>query len=223
MAATWNEHENLPFPPGKSPFHIKGLAYRGHVDYANKFIPGGPAAVNATFRDPRLTAFFEQQFLAASWYDALPILPLWYACAQVTNEPAIEFLKTRTRHQAREDIHGVYRLILKLASAETVALRMPRAVGKYFDFGGTEAYVVRPGVVRMRQTGIPLIMAPWFGIVGETFVNVALEIAGATGVKVRRKPIEPAGEAHGTPLGTMEADVQFDTTNAETRATATKD
>ena len=219
MAATWNEHENLPFAPGQSPFHIKGVAYRGHVEYANQFIPGGTAAVNETFRDRRLADFFEQPFLAASWYDALPILPLWYACAQVTNEPAIDFLKTRTRHQAKQDIHGVYRLILKLASAETVALRIPRAVGKYFDFGATEASVVRPGIVRMRQTGIPLIMAPWFAIVGETFVNVALEIAGATGVKVRRKPVEPSGEAHGTPVVIMEADVQFATTSTDASAT----
>ena len=71
----------------------------------------------------------------------------------------------------------------------------------------------------MRQTGIPLVMSPWFGIVGETFVNVALEIAGATGVKVRRKPVEPSGERNGTPIVTMEADVQFETTSADASAT----
>jgi hypothetical protein len=210
MAPTWNEYENLPFAPGTSPFHIKGIAYRGHVDYANKYIPGGSAAVNATFRDPALVAFFEQPFLAASWYDALPILPVWYACAQVLKESPIEFLKKRTRHQAKDDINGVYRLILKLASPETVALRMPRAVGKYFDFGTTDARLVRPGVVRMEQTGLPLLMAPWFGIVGEAFLSVALEIAGAKRILVRRLPTEPVGKAHGLPLGRMVADVEFE-------------
>jgi hypothetical protein len=210
LNATWSEHENLPFAPGTSPFRLKGIVYRAHVDYSNELIPGGASAVNATFKNRALAAFFDQQFLAASWYDALPILPVWYACARLLNQPPIEFLRARTRHQARQDIHGVYKLILKLASAETVALRIPRAVGKYFDFGTSEAHVARPGLVRFEQTGMPLLLAPWFGIVGETFVHAALEIAGATGVHVRRKQFEQTGEANGVPVGKMAGEVEFD-------------
>jgi hypothetical protein len=211
MNGTWGEHENLPFAPGTSPFHIKGIAYRGHVDYAEKHIPGGASAVALAFRNPLLTAFFSQQFLAASWYDALPLLPAWATCARLLNQPALDFLRVRARHQANADIHGVYRLILKIASAEAVALRVPRAVGQYFDFGTTEAHVVRPGVVRFQQTGLPKMMAPWFSVVGETFLTVALEIAGATNILVRRRPFAPTGDAHGLPVGTLVADVEFDT------------
>jgi len=216
VATTATDYEDLPFAPGSSPFHLKGIGYRGHVEYENAFIPGGASAVNAAYRNRALAYFFEQPFLAASWYDALPIVSAWQVCARLCNQPPIEFLKARAKHQARQDIHGVYRLILKLASAETVALRVPRAVGKYFDFGTTDAHVVRPGVVRFEQTGMPLLMAQWFTIVGEAFVQVALEIAGATGVQVRRKPIEPCGEAYGVPLVKLAADVQFDVAGAKT-------
>ncbi len=214
MNATWAEYENLPFAPGTSPFRLKGIAYRGHIEYANKFVPGGTAAVNAAFRNPLLAPFFEQQFLAASWYDALPILPVWHVCARLANQPAIDFLKRRTRHQAEGDINGVYKLILKLASAETVALRIPRVVGKYFDFGSTNAEVVRPGMVRLTQTGIPTLMSQWFAIVGDTFLQVALEIAGAKGISVRRKPIALTGEVQGMHVGTIVADVEFDPASA---------
>jgi hypothetical protein len=214
MTAVWGEHENLPFAPGASPFHVKGIVYRGHVDYANRFITGGATAVAAAFRNPALTTFYGQQFLAASWYDALPLLPAWFQCAKLLNQPPIEFLRARTRHQAEQDIRGVYRWLVKIASAEAVAQRVPRVVGQYFDFGTTDASVVRPGVVRLQQTGLPVLMAPWFATVSETFVSVALEIAGAKQVTIRRKPLEPDGKAHGLPLGRMVADVEFDTARA---------
>jgi hypothetical protein len=206
---TWAEYENLPFAPGTSPFHLKGIAYRGHVEYTNRFIRGGARAVIASFRNPALAAFFDQPFLAATWYDALPILSVWYATARLLNQPPIDFLRTRTRHQAEEDIHGAYRLILNLASAEAVLLRVPRVVGKYFDFGATESHVLRPGVVRFCQTGVPLLMAPWFAIVGETYVRVALEIAGAKRARVRRAPAEPSGEAYGMALVSLAMEVEI--------------
>jgi hypothetical protein len=202
--------EDLPFVPGRSPFHIKGIAYRGHFDYAAKHIPGGAAAVNRVFRSSALRFFFEQQFLAASWYDALPIVPLWYACAEVLGRSRVDFLRTRTRHQAEQDIHGVYRMILRLASAEMVAQRIPRVVGKYFDFGSTDASLVQPGLARYVQSGVPAYLAPWFGIVGETFLQVALEIAGAKKTQVRRAPPAAAGAAHGVALVTIAAEVAFD-------------
>ncbi len=209
-SAIWAEHERLPFAAGTSPFHLKGIAYRGHVEYANQFIPGGARAVNAAFKDRALSTFFEQPFLAASWYDALPIVPVWYVCARLAGQLPNDFLKARTRHQANQDIHGAYRLILNLASAEEVALRVPRVVGKYLDFGATDARVVRRNAVRLEQTGIPQYMATWFTIVGDTFLHVALEIAGAKQVRVRRWPVEPCGEAHGVALVKIAADVEFD-------------
>jgi hypothetical protein len=203
------DYEDLPFSPGASPFHVKGIAYRGHIDYAEKNVPGGSRAVNAAFRNPELRAFFDQPFLAASWYDALPMVAVWHATARVLQQPSIEFLKVRTRHQALQDINGVYRLILNIASAETVALRIPRAVGKYFDFGTTDARVIAPGVVRMEQTQLPLLLAPWFTVVADTFVRVALELAGAASVQFRRQPHVETGKVHGIPVATFTADVQF--------------
>lgn len=101
-----SHHEDLPFAAGSSPFRLKGIVYRAHCEYAAAFIPGGERAVNAMLTRSDLRAFFEQRFLASSWYDALPIVPIWHACAQVLQMNASEFLRIRTRHQARQDIHG---------------------------------------------------------------------------------------------------------------------
>jgi hypothetical protein len=209
VTSTLGDFEALPFVPGASPFRIKGVVYRAHVEYAREFIPGGERGVIDAFRTAGLRAFYEQQFLASTWYDILPIIPVWTVCARLTGQTMTEFLKARTRHQALQDINGVYRLLLKIASAEMVALRMPRVTGQYFDFGTTTANVLRPGVVRIERQGIPALIVPWFTIVGETYLAVALELAGGKS-QIRRHPTVQTGEAHGVPLCTMGCDVFLD-------------
>jgi hypothetical protein len=204
------DYETLPFAAGTSPFRIKGVTYQGHVDYASSFIPGGESAILDGFRDPALRTFFAQQFLAASWYDALPMVPAWHLCAKLLGQNPGDFLRERTRHQALRDIQGVYRFILKLASAQAIALRAPRVVQQYFDFGSTEASVIRPGLVRAVVRGVPELLAPWLRIVGETFLLVALELAGVKFAQMRRLPVEPDGEAHGVRLAIVGLEIQLD-------------
>jgi hypothetical protein len=202
--------EALPFVAGTSPFHLKGVAYQGHTAYADHFIPGGARAVAAAFRDPALRTFFEQQFLAASWYDALPIVPVWHVCARLLEQNDSDFLRIRTRHQAERDIGSVYRFLLKLASAESVAVRVPLIVQRYFAFASTDASVVSPGLVRVLVKGVPSLLVPWLRIVSETYVRVALELAGAKFVQILRLPSGPSGEAHGVPLSTVGLEIQLD-------------
>ncbi|MGD0525363.1 MAG: hypothetical protein ABSE49_09480 [Polyangiaceae bacterium] len=209
MPSTREDYEALPFPAGTSPFRIKGVAYRGHVDYAASFIRGGERAVIDSFQDPALRAFFDQPFLAASWYDAFPMVPAWHACAKLLDQNPTDFLKVRTRHQALRDIHGVYRFILKLSSAEAIAVRAPRVLQQYFDFGTTEASVVSPGLVRVVASGIPTFLVPWLRIVAETYLLVALEVAGAPSAQVRRIGVTPSGEGHGAPLATMGFEIRL--------------
>jgi hypothetical protein len=203
------DSEDLPFAPGASPFRLKGIVYRGHAEYAAEHIPGGETAVNAAFKDARLRTFMQQRFLASSWYDALPIVPVWHASARVLQQPAVDFLRVRTRHQALQDIHGVYRLALKVASPEQVAMRLPRIVLQYFDFGKAQSRVVRPGVVHFENSGVPALMAPWFAVVAETYVGVALELSGAKTFAIRRRPTQPAGEMHGIAMATLAVEVDL--------------
>jgi hypothetical protein len=177
-------HEPPRFRPGLSPFHIKGTGYRGHLEYAEKSIPGGQAAVIAALDDPELREFFAQPFLASSWYDVMPMLPLGAACAKIVRMSLDEFLRFRTRLQVEADIRGVYKLMLELASVESVALRIPRIVSTYFDFGTVEAKLVKPGHIEATRTGIPASLLPWHNPVVETYIERVLQCAGARDVKV---------------------------------------
>jgi len=212
---TVDDPEALPFPAGSSPFHVKGVAYLGHVDYAEKHIPGGAHAVAAAMRDPALREFFERKFLAASWYDVFPMVPVWHACAKLLHQNPTDFLRERMRYQAESDIHGVYRFLLKLASAKSIALRLPRVMQQYFDFGVSESNVVAPGLVRATVSGVPELIVPWFRLAGETYTVIALELAGVAFVQVRRLPVSPAGEAHGVRVVNLGFDIQLDPKKAD--------
>src|SRR5690606_12713961 len=55
-----SELRSLRYPPGESPFHVKGIAYRGHLEYVEAHVPGGVDAMKAAFPDPAVAAFFDQ-------------------------------------------------------------------------------------------------------------------------------------------------------------------
>jgi hypothetical protein len=189
--------EQLPFAPGTSPFRLKGTGYRGHMAYAAANVPGGTDAMIRAMRDPRLRAFFEQPFLASSWYDILPLLPAGHACAALMGKPYDDYLRQRTRMQAKTDLSGVYSVLLKFVSTENVALRLPRLLSKYFDFGRIETTTDARGAVTCVSSGIPRILFHWYHTVLTTYVTVALEVAGAPPVTIDHTPPEPDGAVVG--------------------------
>src|SRR4051812_12259661 len=123
--------ERLPAPAGKSPFRMKGQAFVGHMKYVAAHLPGGTKTFLGGIADPEMRAFFEQPFLASSWYDVFPLVAAGSVCAKIAGVTLREFLRTRTRWQAERDINGVYRFMLNLVSPEAVAMRMPRLIAQY--------------------------------------------------------------------------------------------
>jgi hypothetical protein len=187
-----------PFDVGKSPFSGKGLVYAGAREFYDEIIEGGSAAVSARL-DGALRAFTEQHFLASGWYDILPILAFSEAAARMAGLTHRELVKRNAAWMARRDLTGVYRLMVQIASPQTVAMRLGRLSMRYFDFGTVESEATRDGVVESRRSGIPEIMARWFVWAAEGFIPVAMQTAGAKDVRVSCDPPRPEGTAHGVP------------------------
>ena len=72
-----------------------------------------------------------------------------------------ELIREAARWQAKRDIGGVFKLILKLASPELVARALPRASMQYFEFGAARGELLGRGRLRAVQTGVPLPLVPW--------------------------------------------------------------
>jgi hypothetical protein len=205
------EYERFPKPPGQNPYRIKGTAYRGHLAYVSEYVPGGVKAHNAAIVDPALAAFFEQPFLAASYYDLYPLIAAGHACARLTNTTFDGFIRVRTKFQAHRDVAGVYKVLLKLTSPEGLALRLPRLVGQYLDFGSADGHLVKPGHVVGSQSGTPRSMARWFALVHEAYIETLMPMAGAKNVRHRADPLLRTDETKdGVELVTLRSDVMWD-------------
>jgi hypothetical protein len=184
------------FAPGTSPFHVKGHVWQGALEYYSGRVPGGLVALTSKL-DPDLRTFVGQRFLAASWYDALPIATVSLAVARLCGVEQEEILRDRSRWQAERDIRGIYRMLVRLVSPETVATRFGRVILQYFDFGKSDAKIISPGVCEIIEDGIPLPLALCMVPIAEGWAETALRQAGALDVQVRAEPPHREGERSG--------------------------
>ncbi len=188
------------FAPGESPFRAKGTIYQGLVASTDARCPGGTAAVIEALDDDALRAFYGQQFLAASWYDLLPLIPFSHTAARVAGIAHLAYAKEGARFHAVRDINGVHRFFLKLASPKMVAVRLPRLMMQYFNFGRAEGQATGEKSFEVIGRAIPEPVCAWFVTVIEGFVPAAMQHAGARSIVARTDPPEPDGFAHGVPL-----------------------
>jgi hypothetical protein len=188
------------FLPGTSPFRAKGNVYLGLLESTNRRCPGGVPHVLANLESGELRAFFEQQFLAASRYDILPLLAFSRVAAKLSGMPPLTYAKEGARLQAVRDTQGVYRFLLKLASPGLLAARIPRLYMQYFDFGSVESRSVGDRAVDVVLRAVPEPVIDWLLKVFEGFLPVAMQLAGARTIVAHADPPERDGETRGMPL-----------------------
>ncbi len=195
----------LPVPPGTSPFHVKGLAYRGFEAYANRHVEGGFQRVRDELKDPGLREYLMQPFLAGSWYDVLPVVPLACAIAAAERLPVEDFVRRSARRQALYDAQHVHKRFSEGHSPSGLLPRLPRLFLQYTDFGGSEivdmgdspgAEVVQGAVVR---TGVPAYILPWFVPMTEAYIETVLGVMGSERPRVKGQVSPRDGEVGGLP------------------------
>ena len=104
----------------------------------------------------------------------------------------------------------VDRFLLKLASPELVARKLPRASLQYLSFGVAEGEEVARRHFRVLHRGIPRPLVSWFSACVEGFGPMALEIAGASKIELSSRVVGADGEASGVPLVQIVHDVSWE-------------
>ena len=189
----------LPCKPGASPFHIKGIAYRGIVQLV-KSLEGGIDAVEAEIDDERLLGFLRQPFLASSWHDILPMMPVNAAIARVLGKPLDVLAREQGTSQARFDGEHVYRRLFDKMTFENMPPLMARFERQYYDFGDSHAELVAPGHVLLRRLGVPEFITRWYGPMHAAYAEQVLRTKGATFVESTVSPPTDAGKRDGFPV-----------------------
>jgi hypothetical protein len=193
------------FEPGQSPFRGKGLIYLGSQEFAEKHLPGGWATVLEQLRaHPALVRFLEQRFLAASWYDALPMAHLTRAGARAAGTSFASFSRRRAEWQAEHDAHGVYRTLLRLTSPDVVVERIVRLTPQIFEFGTTTFERLGDKHFRVTRGGVPLPLVDWYTAMSEPYSLRLLTLSGAQQPVFRPDAVAPPDAIeHGMPTKTI--------------------
>lgn len=179
------ERERFPFPIGASPYRIKGSGYLLHLQYVEEHLPGGRAAMNAAISTPELRAFFDQTFFAGHLVDIYPLVAVGHTCARLLGMPFERFIRLRSRHQSEGDLRLFRKLILKIASPEMLATRIPLITASYFDFATAEVVERQPASITALMHGVPRDLAPWMSYVADETVRFMLEYNGVTNLRSR--------------------------------------
>lgn len=193
-------------PPGKSPFHVKGLPYRGFMFHVERTVTQR-AFLRAL--DPALRTFAEQAFLASRRYDIFPFLPLFETLAQMRGIPMETLVRSATAAQVRYDARTAYRLILDANRPEDVVGRVDRFNAQIFDFGSYSASVTEKNQAVITFAKIPAYIDPWFSPMHVSYATESLRLAGATDVEVASHTAEDDGAHRGYPLRTYKTELRW--------------
>lgn len=179
--------------PGASRYRVKGLAYLGHLDYCERFLPQGKAGFLAALT-PDLRRFFEQDFLPADWYDIFPLAAAGFVCAEQLGLTFDAFVRQRAAFQASEDVKGVYRVFFLVLSTRSIATKLPRLLFQYFSFGDIAILTSESHRVVAQRLGIPALLLSWQSAAAQGYLEVILKLAGAKDPEITFGDPVPAGK-----------------------------
>ena len=192
----------LPCAPGRSPFTIKGLPYRGFVYFATQVLPRGLEELLEGLEDDQLKDFVVQPFLASSRYDVLPLRPLTATLSQLLGRTFDVLVIKSAEAQARYDARTVFRHMFGGTSLDDWHERSARFGAQYWGFGRVTAERERPGTVVLRHAGMSEYLAPWYAPMQRGYSAEIVRILGGQNVEAQTLPWVPSGEVDGLPTVT---------------------
>lgn len=149
----------LPTAPGDSPFKVRGFVYQRCVEHAN-LVDGGLERVVASLEDPRVADFVKQPFRWMGWYDALPMVPLETAIAELRGRDLGELLRERGALGIEKAMPSMFRFILSMGSPSAAVQHAPRLMQTYWSFVDLTIERMGPNEGAGRLHRMPRILAP---------------------------------------------------------------
>ena len=203
--------DKWPFALGESPFHIKGVAYKGTLESISKDSGSRLSGVKDRIADerPELSKFIDGPFLASSKYDVFGLPLFTFYVAQELGRDFKAHVYRISRAQLEADLSGVYRFLLKLASPERVLKQIVLVTNQYFDFGEMELLESKKKSATMVRRDFPLLLLPWYEDVAKGYGEVALERAGAKDPKVLCRVEERGAKIHSLEAGDLYLDASW--------------
>lgn len=190
--------QDLVFPVGQSPFHIKGATFIDTLAMVGE-VPGGREACLAALPSEELRRYVGQCFLAGSWYDIYPMLFLDAAAAQAWGLSYDRWLRESSERGAERQLGGLYRPLLRLLSPQTLTSGLLRLGATYFDFLQIRGAPPEEEFHGIRVEGAPALVAYWLRSTLPPYLATALRLAGMDPGRLHVSASEPGPMVHGQP------------------------
>jgi hypothetical protein len=178
--------------------------------FVEEHIPGGADAVGQALGEARMREFFSQMFVAAGWYDILPMVEISQVIGSVMGVDRLEYIRRSAMWHADLDMKGVYKAFAKFPSPEAVCRRFMSVHAQFYDFGKVELLDVGKNQVKSRIIGMPAILLQWWQPAAEWYIFVILKAAGAKNGKLVFQQPEPHGSQAGIDLVTVPSITSWD-------------
>jgi hypothetical protein len=172
-------------------------------------VPGGLPAVVAALDGNDLKRYFDQSFLASTWYDVFPFNAFLMAAARVVGLKFDVFLNQAFDAQAERDQRGVYKLLLSAIYPEMLVKRLPRIGSQLFSFTTSEVRELGPGHWENAISGVPLQLQTVYCESSGAFVSRALRTTGARDLTHRWLAPRPGPLVHGIPVCTVVRELRW--------------
>jgi hypothetical protein len=212
-AAAVGSDANAPLPglPGTSPFHIKGMPYRGFLHLIKTAIKGGLDAFCSDVGDQALRVFIRQPFLASGRYDVLPLVPLFAVAARQLGMPFDELVRTAAAAQCRYDARTVFKTMFGSSGANDMADRFTRFNAQYYDFGKYAGTAFGPNHLLLESAEVPLYLYVWQGPMHIAYAEETARILGAHDVRIVSHVVGGAGRRGNYRLVTQRTELTWAT------------
>jgi hypothetical protein len=151
----------VPMPAGTSPFRVKGAAYRGLLMYVENSFPGGLPGLLKSLATDDLREFLQQSFLAASWYDILPVVPMVKVLAERAGRRFFDWVQAGAERQAQREMNGPHRLLFTRSQPGDLVDRIGAIFRQYHDYSECRVERFRGNRARLMRSGVPEHLAPW--------------------------------------------------------------
>jgi hypothetical protein len=197
----------LPYPPGNSPFHVKGSVYVGLRRRLDAELPGGLRRIVHRLGDPELEKFCLQAFLSNAWYDYFPLLLIARAATiahmkDTADKRSFEqVIEDDAAKHAESDLGGVYKILLRFTSPESAMRRQSYVLRQYYDFGAIEVQKLEEGLSELYVRGWPTIGLPLLRAYNCAFTHRIVVLSGGRDPHSEWGEVEPDGTMAGVDLG----------------------
>ena len=195
--------------------------YRGMLAYLAMRTRRSEAELLEGITEPELRRFLRQPFLVSGWYDVLPFTELAAVGASAIGTTIAQLASDHSRHQAKEDITGVYRLLMRFTPMDVVVSALPRFAQKYFDFGAYTSERIAERHFRILRSGIPESFALYHSIAGAMYSHTACETSSAYRIQHTIGELENDGLAHGVRLKRFQIELRWEDREQSRRADGT--